>query len=107
MSPYTNFLAPRSSLSGRIQIGHKSGFIIFIISSVNIKPTRHRFGFSLAWDWQNIEKIIVYCIQKKWQAARYHDFNSIIFAACNEQLFQLTHCPTVGSFAERCEQKFP
>jgi hypothetical protein len=22
------------------------------ISSVNIKPTRHRFGFSLAWDWQ-------------------------------------------------------
>ena len=59
MSPYTNFLAPRSSLSGRIQIGHKSGllfifiFIIIIIYSVNIKPTRHRFGFSLAWDWQN------------------------------------------------------
>ena len=56
MSPYPNFLAPRTSLSGRIQIGHKSGFIIFIIiiimSSVNIKPTRHRFGFSLAWDWQ-------------------------------------------------------
>ena len=25
---------------------------IIIISSVNIKPTRHRFGFSLAWDWQ-------------------------------------------------------
>ena len=53
----TNFLAPRSSLSGRIQIGHKSGFIIYfiiiiIMSSVNIKPTRHRFGFSLAWDWQ-------------------------------------------------------
>jgi hypothetical protein len=19
---------------------------------VNIKPSRHRFGFSLAWDWQ-------------------------------------------------------
>jgi hypothetical protein len=61
MSPYTNFLAPRSSLSGRIQIGHKSGLLllfiiiylfIYFIYSVNIKPTRHRFGFSLAWDWQ-------------------------------------------------------
>jgi hypothetical protein len=27
MSPYTNFLAPRTSLSGRIQIGHKSGLL--------------------------------------------------------------------------------
>ena len=25
MSPHTNFHAPRTSLSGRIQIGHKSG----------------------------------------------------------------------------------
>ena len=51
------FFAPRSSLSGRIQIGHKSGFIFIIIIyyyylSVNIKPPRHRFGFSIAWDWQ-------------------------------------------------------
>jgi hypothetical protein len=52
MSPYTKFLAPRTSLSGRIQIGHKSGFYFFFMSSVNIKPTRHRFSFSLAWDWQ-------------------------------------------------------
>ena len=62
MSPYPNFLAPRTSLSGRIQIGHKSGFIIYfiiIISSVNIKPTKHRFGFSLAWDWQNESNIIL------------------------------------------------
>jgi hypothetical protein len=31
-------------------------FILFIIYyylfSVNITPSRHRFGFSLAWDWQ-------------------------------------------------------
>ena len=38
--------------------------------------------------YKNIEEIIVYCMQKKWQAAWYHDFNSIIFAAYNEQLFQ-------------------
>jgi hypothetical protein len=31
MSPYTNFHAPRTSLSGRIQIGHKSGYLLFII----------------------------------------------------------------------------
>ena len=53
MSPHTNFHAPRTSLSGRIQIGHKSGYLLFIIYlSVNIKPPRHRFGFSLAWGWQ-------------------------------------------------------
>ena len=53
MSPYTNFHAPRTSLSGRIQIGHKSGYYLFYyLFSVNIKPSRHRFGFSLAWDWQ-------------------------------------------------------
>jgi hypothetical protein len=54
MSPYTNCHAPRTSLSGRIQKGHKSGLLLFIIIiySVNIKPSRHRFGFSLAWDWQ-------------------------------------------------------
>jgi hypothetical protein len=27
MSPYTNFHAPRTSLSARIQIGHKSGLL--------------------------------------------------------------------------------
>ena len=32
-------------------------FIIIIISSVNIKPTRHHFGFSLAWDWQNTVRV--------------------------------------------------
>ena len=52
MSLHTNFHAPRTTLSWRIQIGHKSGFIIiiiylFIISSLNIKPPRHRFGLSL------------------------------------------------------------
>ena len=56
MSPYTNFHAPRTSLSGRIQIGQKSGylfiFIYYYLFSVNIKPPRHRFGFSLARDWQ-------------------------------------------------------
>jgi hypothetical protein len=25
---------------------------IYLLFSVNIKPPRHRFGFSLAWDWQ-------------------------------------------------------
>ena len=56
MSPHTNLHAPGTSLSGRIQIGHKSGFIYFYLFyyylSVNIKPPRHRFGFSLAWGWQ-------------------------------------------------------
>ena len=48
MSLHTNFHAPRTTLSWRIQIGHKSGFIIYyFISSVNIKPPRHRFGLSL------------------------------------------------------------
>ena len=49
MSPHTNFHAPGTSLSWRIQIGHKSGlFIIYYYLSVSIKPPRHRFGFSLA-----------------------------------------------------------
>jgi hypothetical protein len=60
MSPYTNCHAPRISLSVKIQIGQKSGYYLFIIFiylfiylfRVNIKPPRHRFGFSLAWDWQ-------------------------------------------------------
>ena len=52
MSPHTTFHAPRTSLSGRIQIGHKSGFIIYFYLSVNIKPPRLRFVFSLAWGWQ-------------------------------------------------------
>ena len=30
MSPYTNFQAPRTSLSGRIKIGQKSVFLLFI-----------------------------------------------------------------------------
>ena len=53
MSPHTNFHAPRTSLSGSIQIGQKSGlFIHYYLFSVNIKPPRQRFGFSLAWGWQ-------------------------------------------------------
>jgi hypothetical protein len=31
MSPHTNFHAPWTSLSGRIQIGHKSDFIIIYL----------------------------------------------------------------------------
>ena len=31
MSLHTNFHAPRTTLSGRIQIGHKGGFYLFII----------------------------------------------------------------------------
>ena len=61
MSPYTNFHAPRTSLSGRIQIGHKSGYFFiyyYYLFSVNIKPSRHCFGFSLAWDWQ-LRNIII------------------------------------------------
>jgi hypothetical protein len=82
MSPHTNFNAPKTSLSGRIQIGHKSGLLAIHLAaeairlaaeairlaaeairlaaeairiylfSVNIKPPRHRFGYSLAWGWQ-------------------------------------------------------
>jgi hypothetical protein len=39
---------------GEFKLGQKSGYLLFILFSVNIKPPRHRFGFSLAWDWQNI-----------------------------------------------------
>ena len=46
MSLHTHFYAPRTTLSGRIQIGHKSGLFIYYLS-VNIKPPRHRFGLSL------------------------------------------------------------
>jgi hypothetical protein len=62
MSLHTHFYAPRKTLSWRIQIGHKSGYlllfiiIIIIIDTVNIKPPRHRFGFSLSWGWQYIPK---------------------------------------------------
>ena len=28
--------------------------IFYYYLSVNIKPPRHRFGFSLAWGWQNV-----------------------------------------------------
>ena len=73
MSPHTNFHAPRTSLSGRIQIGHKSGLLAaeairlaaeairlaaeairIYLFSVNIKHPRHCFGFCLAWGWQNL-----------------------------------------------------
>ena len=49
MSLQTNFHAPRTTLSGRIQIGQKSGYyyLLLFIYSVNIKPPRHRFGLSL------------------------------------------------------------
>ena len=51
---HANFHVPRKTFSDRIQIGHKRGFYYYLlfISSVNIKPPRHRFGFSLAWGWQ-------------------------------------------------------
>ena len=53
MSLHKNCHTTRTTLSGRIQIGHKSGYLLFIYClSVNIKPPRHRFGFSLAWGWQ-------------------------------------------------------
>jgi hypothetical protein len=54
MSPHTNFHPARTPFSWRIHIGHKSGLLF--ISSVNIKPPRHRFGFSLAGGWQNTKE---------------------------------------------------
>ena len=46
------------------QIGHKSGllllfiyYLLLFIYSVNIKPPRHRFGFSLASGWQKYKLI--------------------------------------------------
>jgi hypothetical protein len=67
MSPYTNFHAPRKSLSERIQIGHKSGFYLLLLFFlyyyysfiVNVKPPGHRFGFSLAWDWQYVSNWMI------------------------------------------------
>ena len=48
MSLHTNFHAPRATLSGRIQIGHKSGYYYYYyLFSVHIKPPKHRFGLSL------------------------------------------------------------
>ena len=79
MSPHTNFHAPRTSLSGRIQIGHKSGYLFYL--SVNIKPLRHRFGFSLAWGWQN------------------QNFSVILYNGCTSKLekFYIPHdTPIVG-----------
>ena len=35
-------------------------FLLFIYS-VNIKPPRHRFGFSLAWGWQYAECRVLTC----------------------------------------------
>ena len=33
-------------------------YLLFIsIYSVNIKPPGHRFGFSLAWGWQNLQGV--------------------------------------------------
>jgi hypothetical protein len=64
MSQHTHFHAPRKTLSWRIKIGHKGGFILFIIYSVNIKPPWLRFGFSLCLGlailikyWQSIKTI--------------------------------------------------
>ena len=37
----------QTTLSGRIQMGHKSGLFIIYYLGVNIKPPRHRFGLSL------------------------------------------------------------
>ena len=60
MSLQTHFHAPRTTLSWKIQIGHKSGlFIIYYLFSVNIKPPRHRFGFSLAWGCQNRQILLL------------------------------------------------
>ena len=57
MSLHTSFHAPRTTPSGRIQIGHKSGLLAaqamtlscagYKHFSVNIKPPRHSFGLSL------------------------------------------------------------
>ena len=48
MSLYTNLHDPRTTPTGRIQIGHKSGLLIIYlsISSVNIKPPRHSLGLT-------------------------------------------------------------
>ena len=59
MSLCTNLYASRTTPSGRIQIGHKSGLLAtqairvaaqairIYLFSVNIKTPRHRFGLSL------------------------------------------------------------
>ena len=54
MSLHTNCHAPRTTLSGRIQIGHKGDlfniyyyYSYYLLCSVNIKPPRHRFGLGL------------------------------------------------------------
>ena len=58
MSLHTHFHAPRTTLSWRIQIEHKSGSLLLLFIyyyyylCVNIKPPGHCFGFNLAWGWQ-------------------------------------------------------
>ena len=42
-------------------------YLLFILFSVNIKPPRHRFGFSLAWGWQ-FELLVKHSIDKHGEA---------------------------------------
>ena len=46
MSPHTHFQSPRTSLSGRIQIGHKSGLSLFIY-----QLSQCEYKASQAWLW--------------------------------------------------------
>ena len=56
MSPHTNVHAPGTTLSGRIQIGHKSGYyLLLLLFSVNIKPPRGialALAFARGWQYQ-------------------------------------------------------
>ena len=53
MSPHTNFHAPGTSLSGRIQIGHKSGLFIYLLFDCEYKASQ---ALAFAWGWQFICK---------------------------------------------------
>jgi hypothetical protein len=48
----TNLIMRKIAYSHIEHISWNYYYYYLFISSVNIKPTRHRFGFSLAWDWQ-------------------------------------------------------
>ena len=52
--------------------------------SVNIKPSRHRFGFSLAWDWQYICKIqftndMILLVTGYLEQCHIHSLNYILY----------------------------
>ena len=80
MSLHTNSHSPRTTLSGRIQIGHKSGYYLFY-SSVNIKPPRQRFGLCLGLAilyiehnnlefWTVVGCIFLYSQEMEWLESR-------------------------------------